>query len=157
MPNCLTTRTAMPPLDCYFLFQRRNWLVATRRHLENESGLNLLRVDLSVLLDPGRIKSGSVVIVEFPVVNMSTKAFLGLVWQLTIQQIHVVCAENDPENETKLKSMLVGASCVVTNEEDCDKVARLIERARLLQIPELVDWKDAIWRQLPWPRKAVPV
>lgn len=151
----MTIRIAQPSLDCYFLFRRRNWLAATRRHLENPAGINLYRIDCVDELEPGRIKPGSVVIAEFPGTDVSTQSFWGMIWQLTMCHIHVVVAGNERDYQMMSHSVLVGAACMVTSDEDCDKVARLIERAKLLQNPEFVDWKEDIWQQLPWRRFAV--
>lgn len=155
MPNCLTSRSVLPVLDCFFLYSRRNWIAATRRHPGTQSGVAFRRVDsVSCLMDPFRIKSGSVVFVEIPVADVSDRAILAMIWKLTQRRIHVVVAGNERENEVLSKSLIVGAASVVTKEEDCDKVARLIEAAKRQQIPEFVDWKEDILRCLPWPRYA---
>lgn len=155
MTNYLTSRMVVPLLDCYLLYSRRNWIAAIRGRPGADSGVVFHRVDsVSFLIDPTQIRSGSVVLLEIPVADVTDKGILEMIWNLTQRRIHVIVAGIDGENEVLSMSLFAGAACVVTKEEDCDRVARLIEAVKRRQIPEWVDWKEDILRRLPWPRFA---
>ncbi len=145
--NQLLVQHVRPPLACWFVQQRHNWLGETRELLTDQPDIcwNLVA---TVDQLPGPDLAGSVIVLEHA--GQPWPRFVAEVYRIYSHQARVIVTGHGQLNRRRAVLTMAGACAVVSRPGDCRTVARIIAQSCQQQALRPIDWQEDFRRRIPW-------